>query len=169
MDNVIKDVRVAADNWQLLEADAAVPASGAVIVPLATWLAARTALAARAEPLGLWLAGDAEPAQIADALHHFALIAIRFPKFGDGRGFSTARLLRERYGFRGELRAFGDLLRDLLPELHRCGFDSVVLRESEDPHAALQALDALPEIYAASVTTPQPLFRRRLATAGEQP
>ena len=164
MDNVIRNAQVAADNWRLLEAGAAVPPGEAVIVPLATWQAQRDALQARTGRLGIWLEGDADPAAIAGDLAHFALIAIRFPKFADGRGYSTARLLRERHGYAGELRAIGDVLRDQLPELTRCGFDSFALRAGESAEAALKSFDDLPEIYASSTGQPVPLFRRRTAT-----
>lgn len=164
MDNVIRDRRVAADNWRRLEAGEAVPPGEAVIVPLATWLAQRDALKTRTGRLGVWLEGDADPATIAGDLPHFVLVAIRFPKFTDGRGYSTARLLRERLGYTGELRAIGDVLRDQLPELARCGFDSFALRTGENLEAALASFDDLPEIYAASTSQPLPLFRRRTAT-----
>jgi len=164
MDNVIRDAQVAADNWRRLEAGEAVPPGEAVIVPLATWQSQRDALKARTGRLGLWLEGEADPAAIASDLAHFALIAIRFPTFTDGRGYSTARLLRERHGYAGELRAIGDVLRDQLPELARCGFDSFALRAGENAEAALKSFDDLPEIYAASTGQPVPLFSRRAAT-----
>jgi len=161
---VIRDRRVAADHWRLLETGEAVPSREAVIVPLATWQAQRDALEVRTGRLGLWLEGDTDPAAIAGELSHFVLVAIHFPKFTDGRGYSAARLLRERHGYTGELRAIGDVLRDQLPELARCGFDSFALRAGENAEAALQSLDDLPEIYAASTGQPVPLFRRRTAT-----
>ena len=65
------------------------------------------------EPLGVWLDSNQDPADLADAINRFALIAVNFPKFTDGRGYSIAALLRSRYGFKGELRAIGDVLRDL--------------------------------------------------------
>ena len=72
---------------------------------------------------------------------------MHFPAFTDGRGYSTARLLRQRYGFAGELRAFGDILRDQLFELARCGFDSFVLRDDQDADDALRAFDDFSETY----------------------
>jgi len=81
----------------------------------------------------------------------------------DGRGYSIARLLRERYGWRGELRAIGDVLRDQLFYLTRCGFDAFELRAGQDAQAALTALADFSEAYQSSVERPQPLFRRRVA------
>lgn len=164
----IKDRKRAHDPWRLLKpaADAALPAvppDGDIIVPLALWRAARAALLAREGRLGLWLAGDQEPAELAGDLQHFDVVAVDFPRFTNGRGYSVGRLLRERYGWRGELRAIGDIQRDQLSYLARCGFDAFDLRDSEDVEVALAAFDDFSESYQASVDRPLPLFRRRAA------
>jgi uncharacterized protein (DUF934 family) len=104
-----------------------------------------------------------DPAAVAERLARAARVEVHFPKFGDGRGFSIGRLLRERYGYRGELRAVGHITRDHLSFLESCGFDAFELRPGEDPHAALAAFDDFSEAYQASVKRPLPLFRRRLA------
>jgi uncharacterized protein (DUF934 family) len=106
-----------------------------------------------------------EPADdpAAVALEGVARVEVNFPKFGDGRGYSIARLLRERYGYRGELRAVGHITRDLLFFLESCGFDAFELREGEDAREALAAFEDFSESYQASVARPQPLFRRRSA------
>ena len=104
-----------------------------------------------------------DPAAVAERLARASRVEVHFPKFGDGRGFSIGRLLRERYGYQGELRAVGHITRDHLFFLESCGFDAFELREGEDPHAALAAFEDFSESYQASVTRPQPLFRRRLA------
>ena len=164
MQNVIKQRQIVRDSWRLLEAAAEdVLPAGEVIAPLALWLTQREALLAREGALGVWLEGHQDPAAIAADLAHFALVALRIAKFSDGRAYSAARLLRERYGYQGELRAFGDVARDELLGLERVGFDAFALREGEDPQAALAAFGELGELYHASVTQPLPLFRRRLA------
>jgi uncharacterized protein (DUF934 family) len=89
------------------------------------------------------------------------LIAIDFPTFVDGRGYSSARLVRERLGYRGELRAVGDILRDQVFYLLRCGFDSLLLREDQDVDAALAAFGDFIEVYQRAVDRPVPLFARR--------
>jgi uncharacterized protein (DUF934 family) len=104
-----------------------------------------------------------DPASVAGELGRAARVEVNFPKFGDGRGYSIARLLRERYGYRGELRAVGHITRDLLFFLESCGFDAFELREGEDPHEALAAFEDFSESYQASVARPLPLFRRRIA------
>jgi uncharacterized protein (DUF934 family) len=165
---IIKDRNVIADPWQRLEAAAAgkLPAelpAGDIIVPLALWQSRREALLARAGRIGVWLDSNEEPAAIAGDLGHFAVVAVNFPKLGDGRGFSTARLLRERYGWKGELRAVGDIFRDQLFFLSSCGFNSFTLRDGEDPQEALAGFTVFGEAYQGSVERPLPLFRRRQA------
>jgi uncharacterized protein (DUF934 family) len=161
----IKDRKLAQNSWHLLKPAngelPSIPPTGNVIVPLAAWQALRDELAGRSDGLGVWLAGDDEPADIAGDLRHFQLVAVQFAGFTDGRGYSIARLLRERYGWRGELRAIGDVQRDQLFYLTRCGFDAFELREGEDVEAALIAFNDFSEGYQASVDRPTPLFRRR--------
>jgi uncharacterized protein (DUF934 family) len=102
-----------------------------------------------------------DPAALAGRLRAAARVEVNFPKFSDGRGYSIARLLRERHGYTGELRAVGDVQRDQLFYLSRVGFDAFLLREGEDAEGALAALADFSEAYQASVERPQPLFRRR--------
>ncbi len=162
MATLIKERRIVADSWRLLESDATeAPPAGDVIVPLALWQAQRAQLLTRAGRLGVRLEPNEDPAAIADDIGLFGVIAVSFPKFGDGRGYSTARLLRERYGWKGELRAIGDVLRDHLSFMAGCGFDAFALRDDQDPRDALAAFDDLTEAYQASVARPLPLFRRR--------
>ncbi len=169
MATLIKEQRIVADSWRLLSRGPSgetpeVPAQGDVIVPLPLWLAHREAFLAYPGKLGVWLDANEGPDAIAGDLQRFALIAVNFPKFGDGRGYSIARLLRERYGYKGELRAIGDVLHDHLHFMKQCGFDAFVLREDQDAREALSALDTFSEGYQTSVLRPVPLFRRRLAT-----
>ena len=91
-----------------------------------------------------------DPRSLADRLPGLKLIAVNFPKYGDGRGYSIARLLRERYGYKGELRAIGVVARDHLQLMAQCGFDSFQLREGEDAQAALAGLDGFTGSYRAS-------------------
>lgn len=102
-----------------------------------------------------------DPAAAAGRLAGVARVEVHFPAFTDGRGYSIARLLRERHGYAGELRAVGDVQRDQLHYLARCGFDAFLLREGEDAEGALAALAGFSEAYQASAAQPQPLFRRR--------
>jgi uncharacterized protein (DUF934 family) len=105
-------------------------------------------------------AGD-DPAVLADALERLTVVAVRFPAFSDGRGYSIARLLRERYGYRGELRAIGVVPRDHLYFMAQCGFNAFELRAGEDAKEALTAFNDFSDGYQTSAARPQPLFCRR--------
>ncbi|CEA06457.1 oxidoreductase probably involved in sulfite reduction [Pseudomonas saudimassiliensis] len=164
MRQIIKSNQVVPDTWELLPKDATLEQltnAGDIIVPLAMWLEHAHALKARDGRLGVWLDADEEAESIADDLEHFAVIALNFPVFSDGRNYSNARLLRDRYQYQGELRAIGDVLRDQLFFMRRCGFDAYALREDHDPHAALASLNDFSEVYQAATDQPLPLFRRR--------
>jgi uncharacterized protein (DUF934 family) len=163
---IIKDGNVATDPWQRLELNAdgsfpPVPPSGDIIVPLALWDGQRENLLARPGRRGVWLDSHEQPAAIAGDLKLFGVVAVSFPKFTDGRGYSIARQLRERYGWKGELRAVGDVFRDQLFQLSSCGFNAFALREGEDPREALAGLSDFSDAYQSSVERPLPLFRRR--------
>ena len=103
-----------------------------------------------------------DPRSLAERLPGLKVIAVNFPKYGDGRGYSIGRLLRERYGYKGELRAIGVVARDHLQLMAECGFDAFQLREGEDAQAALAAFGDISEAYQASAAQPVPLFRRRV-------
>jgi len=173
---LIKQRRVIADSWQPLDPASGCwlqvqedgllpefPADGDLLVPLALWRARGDDLLQRRGRVGLRLGPGDDPAAIAASLERFALIAVDFPKFGDGRGYSIARLLRERYGYKGELRAVGEVARDHLHAMAQCGFDAFQLRAGEDPQEALKAFGDFSEHYQATTAQPQPLFRRRRA------
>jgi uncharacterized protein (DUF934 family) len=123
------------DQWAVLDDEAPAPAQGAIVVSLKRWLAEREALSARTAPVGVALeAGADAQAHLAD-LAGRPLVALGFAKFADGRAFSYARLLRDRHGFRGELRATGDVLIDEIPLMLRCGFDSFDVTNAPTLHA----------------------------------
>ena len=156
---VIKDRQIVDDGWELSPAGAPVPPEGDVIVPLAVWNEWQSNGAPRAGRLAVVLQSD-ELAEQIEALDRAPLVAIAFPKFGDGRGYSSARLLRERLKYTGELRAVGDVLRDQLFFMMRCGFDSFALRAGKDIQGALAAFDDFSIAYQAGADDPRPLFRR---------
>ncbi len=121
---LIKNGRLTEDAWTEVADDAPLPVDGPIIVSLARWNADRDALLSLKRPLGLRLDNDRSPEPIEGDVGHFSLIVLHFPKFTDGRAYSQAHLLRQRYGFAGELRATGQVLRDQLALMLRCGFDS---------------------------------------------
>lgn len=169
MTQIIKNRQAVADEYALLTlaegetAEAVALPAGAVIVPLAVWTARKAELQSRSTPVGVWLAAGEGPEAIADDLAALPVVGVHFPKFVDGRGYSTARLLRERYGYRGEVRALGDVLHDQLFLMARCGFDAFALKEGKDIARAVAAFETFGNPYQAAVDQPQPLFRRRAA------
>jgi uncharacterized protein (DUF934 family) len=168
LEAVIRDGRVEADDWRFLDAEhaAGVLPRGPIAVPLAVWNARREELLGGHDPVGVWLSPEDDPEALKPDLPLIDLVAIHFPKAADGRGYSIGALLRARYGFRGELRAFGDIGRDHLLHLARCGFDAFTLGLGRDPAAALAAFDESSVRYQGSVDDPLPLFRRRALVHG---
>lgn len=137
MSRLIRDGQFIEDCWRWLDADEAPAPGERLILPLASWQARRPGLDAALT--GVWLAPDDDLAPLLPWLATIPLIAIRFPVFTDGRGYSLARLLRGRHGYAGELRAVGDVLRDQLYFLQQAGFDSFALRADQPAEEALAA------------------------------
>ncbi len=108
----------------------------------------------------MWLAPGEEPKDLEDDLGALPLVAIHFPAFKDGRGYSYARELRTRYNFKGEVRATGDVLRDQLFYMTRCGFNAFEVREDRSIEEALQGLKDFSVTYQGDVNEPRPLYRR---------
>ncbi len=149
------------------ELEVALTQAKAIVVSLSLWLEQREVLLKAKLELGIQLEPADDPAAIAQDLAHFKLIAIDFPQFADGRGYSIARLVRERYGYTGELRAVGDVLRDQIYYMLRVGFDSFLLAERKsDEQSVAAVLSAYKDFsvnYQTSFEQKQPLFRRRAA------
>jgi uncharacterized protein (DUF934 family) len=158
---IIKHSAIVEDSFAHLTDAVEVPASGDVIVSLDRYRELRAALRQRAGRVGVCLRSDQEAKEIAEFVPELTLIAIEFPGFKDGRGYTTARLLRERFGFKGELRATGDVLRDQLFYMLRCGFDAFELKPGKDIDGALQAFQEFSVTYQGAADDPRPLFRRR--------
>jgi hypothetical protein len=165
MPKLIKNHIAIDDDWLVVRiaegetiADVALP-HRKLIVPFPVWQARRQELASR-PTLGVWLSDTEGPELIAEDLPLFQVVAIDFPKFFNGRGYSSAALLRTRYGYRGELRAIGDVLRDQMFYLARVGFDAFALRDDQTLESALKALDDFSVTYQGATDKPEPLFRR---------
>lgn len=162
---IIKNRAVVSDDWSVLrlqEGETAesvgIPA-GKVIVPFSVWQAQRAQLQDRT-PIGVWLSSDAQADVLKQDLAHFAVVAVDFPKFTDGRGYSIAYNLRTRLAYSGELRAIGDVLRDQLFYMQRVGFDAFAVRADKNIHDALKGLTDFTEKYQTSWDEKTPLFRR---------
>ena len=169
MPKIIKNDRIVEDAWQVLKlaegeaAETVALPEAATLFPLTVWLARKGELLSRIATAGVWLDSSEGPEALVGDLDALSIIAVNFPKFADGRSYSTARLLRERYGYRGEVRAIGDVLHDQLFFMKRCGIDAYAVRADKDIEAALAGLSTFSETYQAAVDQPQPLFRRRAA------
>ena len=167
MPKLLKDKTVIDNDWQVLPKDfsGALPGSPC-FVPLEYWLANKQNLQSPST-VGVWLDAEQEPEQLADDIAGLQYLAVNFPTFMDGRGFSIGRLIRERYNFSGELRAIGQVIPDQLFYLSRCGFDAFCLealaldQEGEKPHQLDDYLAAFSVTYQACANEQQPLFRRR--------
>lgn len=165
MREIIKDRAVVADEWTVLKLNEGempesvmVPA-GKTIVPLKVWQAQHAALQSRGD-IGVWIASDERPETLKDDVAKLPVIAVDFPKFTDGRGYSIAYNLRARLGFTGELRAIGDVLRDQLFYMQRVGFNAFATRPDRNIHDALKGLTDFSEPYQTSWDQKLPLFRR---------
>lgn len=158
---IIRNRAIVEDGWTHVSAGETVPADGDVIVDLATFKAQREALSSRSGKVGVRLASSDEPEELAEEAAGLPLVAVEFPKFADGRGYTTGRLLRERFGFAGELRAVGDVLRDQLRYMERCGFDAFELKDGKDLREALGGFGEFSVEYQGDATEARPLYRRR--------
>ena len=168
---IIRDRAIVEDDWARIDDAAALPASGKVIVSHQRWLAGRDALKARGG-VGVAIAPALDVRELDGDLASLALVALAFgfiqprPEGGrtfDGRAYSQARLLRERLGFKGEIRATGDVFRDAMFYMHRCGVNAFELRPGQQPDDALRAFGDFSLGYQGAADDAPPVFRRRRA------
>lgn len=131
------------------------------IVPLQFWKLYRDELDDYNGNIAIWLDSGDSVEQIGDELHSFPLIALNFPVFSDGRSYTNARELRQRYEYKGEIRAIGDVLRDQLYYMAQCGFDTFEIRHDQDTDLCLAAFADFQTGYQSTIAEPIPLFRRR--------
>ena len=157
---LVKDLEITRDPWTVIDSsdDCDASSGNGCIVPFDYW----ASLTSPSSPskAGFWVDGEADVELVRDHLEGASLIAIKFPAFADGRGLSLGALLRSRHGFKGELRAFGDILPDLAQYLHRSGFDAFVVEDRRAAEVAIASIGSISDHYQASVLQPQPAFRR---------
>lgn len=164
---LIKDRRIIADSWRALRDDEGAPNDGPVLLSWQRWCDERAAWRGRAGPIGVRVSPEVRAGEIRPDLDRLALIALEFPKFGDGRPYTTARILRERYGYTGEIRAVGDVFRDQLAFMARCGFDAFEIKPGHDAGDALDGFGELSVAFQpAADGVPAALRRRRRARPG---
>jgi uncharacterized protein (DUF934 family) len=158
---VIRKRRVVEDHWRHLSDGEPAPPAGDVIVSVSRWGAEKRRLLARSGRVGVLL-GAADPLEaVVDDLDRLSLVALEFGSLGEGRGFSQARLLRERHGYPGEVRAIGAVSRDRLAFMERCGIDAFELGRSDDVEEALQGFDEVSWVYQPAADGAEPVARRR--------
>ena len=121
---LFKNGAFVADAWRHVAEGEDAPPAGHVILPLEWWQAERAVFDGSNAPLGVKIEPGTDIEDFAEDLSRFSVIALAFPKYADGRHFSTAQLLRTRYGFTGEIRAVGEVLIDQVQMMERCGFDA---------------------------------------------
>lgn len=162
VDHLLLNGELAAENaWCVSYDDTHLPEQRPAFVPLTLWQANKQ----DAELAPLLLSDTELNAELAAELNPLPAVAIDFPSFTDGRGYSTARLLRERFGYAGEIRAVGDVLVDQLDYMRRCGFNAMALRDDQHPDDALRLLNSFSVRYQPDVEERHALFERRLATS----
>ena len=144
---LIKHGRLVADPWVELEDAQALPEAGDVIVSLGRWQRERDSLDVFAGRIGVRLQSSDLAESVADGLDRLSLVVVSFPKFNDGRAFSTARLLRQRYGFQGEIRASGHVIQDQFLFLDRCGVDAIEVADEGQAEAWTAALAEISVFY----------------------
>ena len=161
MPQVLKDKRIVDDSWTLLTEDSPSLPSGDILLSYYQWQTFSNQLDSHNGSVGVIIEGSADIEDIIEPLLKLPLIAINFPKFADGRAFSSARLIRERYGYSGEIRAVGHFIRDQIYYLSRCGFNAFKFDEYVDLTESAKSLQDFSETYQVSVDQESPLFRRR--------
>jgi uncharacterized protein (DUF934 family) len=161
MAQLLKEGQVTENSWTTVADDSTDLPTGDILLPLQRWFDQHSDLSQHSGAVGVWIEGNEEIESVAEQLVSAPVVAIRFPKFVDGRGFSAARLLRERYGYQGEIRAIGEIIRDQLYLLQRCGFNAFELAAEVNLAEASKSLSDFSDAYQVAVDQPVPLFKRR--------
>jgi len=157
---IIKDREIVENNWLHLD-DEATLVAGDITVSLTRWQEQHVTLSKHEGGLGLRLTGEDPLEEIVPDLAAFSMMVLIFPAFIDGRCYSFARLLRDRYHYTGEIRAQGDVLRDQLFYMSQSGINSFELANPDNIESALSAFNDFSESYQTTALKPQPLYRRR--------
>lgn len=163
MHELILGRQVVLDDFQSVEELHALEPTQNVIVPLKLFLENSELLVNRPGKTGVHLLPADSLDELVPYLSKLAVVTIEFPVFTDGRGYSLARLLRDKHQFKGQVRAVGDVFQDQLHYLERCGFNAYLLRPGESATESLKGFGVFSDAYQTSADIPEPLFRRRLA------
>lgn len=159
MQQIIKNGQLVNDDWNRVDEVGLFP-EGKILISMSSWNEQQVQFFKRYGEIGIWMESNENPEEIEN-LERIPVIGILFENFMDGRGFSIARLLRERLDYQGEIRAIGLPIRDQLSYMVKCGFDAFDLADHYDLEEALASLNDFSESYQTSVQQKTPLFRRR--------
>ncbi len=160
MQSLINDKSSLENSWEFIEEPSEIIPEGKVILPAPYWLENLEKLKNR-DNTAIWFDSDAELNDYLGLISTLPLIAINFTAFANGRGYSLARLIKERTKFKGQLRAVGDVLLDQLYYMKRCGFDSFLLKDGLSAEKALNYFSTFSDPYQLAYDLPSPLFRRK--------
>lgn len=158
---IIKDKQILEDSWQFIaELEDSLP-QGDIMVPFVFWKDNQSVLENHPGKVSIVLDGAVDINEVIPHLDKFDVIGLQFPAFADGRCYSHARLLRDRHGYTGELRALGDILHDQLFYMSRCGIDAFALREDKDFTSALAAFNEFSVMYQTAADGAPPIYKVR--------
>jgi uncharacterized protein (DUF934 family) len=162
---LLKEGQIVTDPWVRVEDDADISGETAVVVSLKRWLDEAETLKSRNAPVAVALSNDQSPSQLVDDFDSIDAVFLTFPAYTDGRAYSQARLLRQRYGFQGEIRATGNVLRDQYAFMQRCGFDAYDVAEGIDLAGWGRSAGAMSEVYQTATDDVQTIWAKRQGTA----
>lgn len=160
MTTLILNGAAAENTWTHLNDGDDIPQSGDITVPMVRFVADYIALQARSGRSAPMITGTDDFTQVLPMLAELPMVALEFPAFVDGRSYSVARLLRERHGYQGEIRALGDILHDQMCFMSRCGFNAFELSDGVNVEGAIKALSDFTEFYQPATDVAEPLFKR---------
>jgi uncharacterized protein (DUF934 family) len=160
MQKLINQTSELENTWALIINETGDFSQANIMIPASYWLKNENQFTGRTD-VAIWFAGDANIDDFDGKLEQFSVIGVNFPAFADGRGYSLARLITERQGYQGELRAIGDVLIDQLFFMKRCGFNSYLLKEGLEPKVAIEYFATFSEPYQLAADIKTPIFRRK--------
>lgn len=160
MPTIIKEGKIIQSDIRVVRDEAPDISESNVLLPLTTYLELSEVLKGRND-VGVWLDSHEEVEELEPFLDRLAVIALNFPHFHDGRSLSNASILRQHYDYAGEIRAVGDVRRDVVNQMLRCGFNAFEPAEDQTPDDILKGLEGFTYNYQASIDRPDPLFRLR--------
>lgn len=158
---LLKEGQLAEDKWVRVADDADIADETAVVVSLERWQSEATVLRKRNAPVAVALTNDQSPSAIEPDLDSIDAVFLTFPVYTDGRAYSQARLLRQRYGYKGEIRATGNVLRDQYAFMQRCGFDAFEVAEGIDLAGWGRSAQLMTESYQTAADGVQAIWARR--------